>query len=181
MEFRDLRSFQELKVIYKEQEERVCHHDSKVQNLVIGYLIFGRLLIFGIAQTFLPFKCKDWWVILALTLSCTLIYFSLLLDAVTMLRRAQYQLDIIREELIEICQRILETQNQKELVDLTQLTMEAGESNDGFDYNFGFHKKMLMLDHSSIVRRKVHMYFTVSVLLVVIVIELYVSKYLVCN
>ncbi|XP_011654634.1 uncharacterized protein LOC105435426 isoform X1 [Cucumis sativus] len=146
MEFRDLRSFQELKVIYKEQEERVCHHDSKVQNLVIGYLIFGRLLIF-----------------------------------VTMLRRAQYQLDIIREELIEICQRILETQNQKELVDLTQLTMEAGESNDGFDYNFGFHKKMLMLDHSSIVRRKVHMYFTVSVLLVVIVIELYVSKYLVCN
>ncbi|KAE8647811.1 uncharacterized protein LOC105435426 isoform X2 [Cucumis sativus] len=106
---------------------------------------------------------------------------SHLSETVTMLRRAQYQLDIIREELIEICQRILETQNQKELVDLTQLTMEAGESNDGFDYNFGFHKKMLMLDHSSIVRRKVHMYFTVSVLLVVIVIELYVSKYLVCN
>ena len=175
----DLRSFEEVTVIYKEQEEKVCYHENKVQNLVIGYLVFGRLLIFGFTQTSLPFKCKDWWVILALTLSCTLVYFSLLLDAVTMLCRTEYELDIIRKELVEICQRILVSQNQRDLVDLTQLTMEAEESSDGFD--FGFHQKMLMLNHFRTVRRKVHIYFTVSALLVVVVIELYVSKYLLCH
>ncbi|XP_022157182.1 uncharacterized protein LOC111023958 [Momordica charantia] len=169
------RKFEELKDINEKQESRVRYYETKVQNIVFGYLIFTRLFFFGISQTSSSFNCKDWWVILALSLLCSFIYFLLFLDAVAMLFRTQYQLDIICKELKELFQQILVSKNQDDV----GLSMETGESSGGFE--FGFHEKMLMLDHFRIVGRKVYIYFTVSALLAVTAIELYVSKYVLCN
>lgn len=167
------RRFKELKDVNEKQETKVCYHKSKVQNIVFGYLIWVRLFFYGISQT-LSFKCNNWWVILALSLLWNFIYLLLFLDAMTMLHRAQYQLDIICKELIEFCQQNLIPKNRDDM-DL----VEAGESCDGF--GFGFHKKMLMLDHSTIVGRNVYIYFIVCALLAVAAIELYAYKYLLCK
>lgn len=93
-----------------------------------------------------------------------------------MLYRTQYQLDIICKQLIEICQQILILiAKNRDGLDL----MEAGEFCDGLE--FGFYENMLMLDHSSIVGRKVYIYFTVCALLAVNLLELYACKCLLCN
>lgn len=167
------RRFKELIDVNEKQETKVCYHKNKVQNIVFGYLIWVRLFFYGISQA-LSFKCNNWWVILALSLLWNFIYLLLFLDAMTMLHRAQYQLDIICKELIEFCQQNLIPKNRDDM-DL----VEAGESCDGFE--FGFHKKMLMLDHSTIVGRNVYIYFIVCALLAVAAIELYAYKYLLCK
>ncbi|XP_022157176.1 uncharacterized protein LOC111023953 isoform X2 [Momordica charantia] len=168
------RKFGELKDINEKQESRVRYHEAKFQKIVSGYLILTRLFFFGISQTSSS-KCHDWWVILSLSLLCSFVYFLLFLDAATRLYQTKGQLDMICKELIEVCQQILVAQNQDDV----DLAMEGGDFSDGFE--FGFHEKMLVLDHFRFVGRKVYIYFTVCALVAVTAIELYVSKYLLCN
>ncbi|KAA0042579.1 WD repeat-containing protein 91-like protein [Cucumis melo var. makuwa] len=168
------RNFVLLKDINDNQETSLRYCETKLQNVVLGYLSWGRLFFFGVSFSF---KCKDWWVILALTLFYTFFYFLLFMDAVIMLSRTHDQLDIIRKELAEICQQILVAQNQ----DNVGLSMEAGEDSDGFELSF--HERMFMLDQFRVVEtgRKVYIYFIVCPLLAITAIELYACKCLLCN
>lgn len=163
-----------LKDVHENQETRLRYCETKLQNIVLGYLSWGRLFFFGAS---LSFKCKDWWVVLSLTLFSTFLYSLLFLDAVTVLSRTQHQLDIIRKELTEICQQILVAQSQ----DNEGLSMEAGECSDGFELSF--HEKMFMLDQFRIAGtgRKFCIYCTVCALLALTAIELYACKCLLCN
>ncbi|CAK9310763.1 unnamed protein product [Citrullus colocynthis] len=106
------RNFVLLKDVYDNQETRLRYSETKLQNIVLGYLSWGRLFFFGVS---LSFKCKDWWVVLALTLFSTFLYSLLFLDAVTVLSRTQDQLDVICKELTGICQQILVAQNQDDV------------------------------------------------------------------
>ncbi|KAE8647812.1 hypothetical protein Csa_000331 [Cucumis sativus] len=171
----DLRkNFVLLKHINDNQETSLRYCETKLQNIVLGYLSWGRLFFFGFSFSF---KCKDWWVVLSLTLLSTFLYLLLFMDAVVMLSRTHDQLGIIRKELTEICQQILVAQNQ----DTVDLSMEGGECCDGFELSF--HERMFMLDQFSVVEngRKGYIYFIVCALLVITAIELYACKRLLCN
>ncbi|CAK9310762.1 unnamed protein product [Citrullus colocynthis] len=137
-----------------------------------------RFFFFGISP--IPsfgFNCNHWWVILALSLLCTLLYFLLFIDVVIELHKIQHHHEMICKKLAEISQQILAAKGQ----DGVGLSLEDGGEFGDYGFELSFHEKILLLEKFRIGWRKVFIYFSACVLLAVTAVDLYACKYLLCS
>ena len=141
-----------------DEEARVCELESKVHNIALGYLIWERCFFFAVSHNSFSHKCVPLWMVVGLSLSCSALYFLMLLENVSMMFRSLNTLNmILRERTL-----ILEARN---------------EEDGGLELNYGFQVRELNNGRFRIGERKVYIYAIACALVAVTAFEVCACNY----
>ena len=129
--------FEALNVAANVEEARVGELERKVHNIALVYLIWERCFFFAVSHNSSSQHRVPLRMVVGLSLSCSALYFSLLLENVSMMFRSLYTLNmILRERAL-----ILEARNE--------------EGYGGLELNYGFQVRELNNDAFIIGERNV--------------------------
>ena len=160
------------------QQQRVRYYQSIAIYTILAYITSLRFFYSAVSPASSTLHCVHWPLVSALTLSCSFLYFFILLPVFIKLHRTHNLLDVICKEHADIYQRILNARSQHGGAS----SIEAGASPDGVEFNSRFHQvRALHNDSFTGGEIKVYACAIAVALLSVTAFELCASKYVLCN
>ncbi|KAG2709759.1 hypothetical protein I3843_05G232000 [Carya illinoinensis] len=159
------RDYNELDVINHRQEKRVHHYVNRAQNLTIGYLAVLGIYMIPIShyRSSSTSYCRNWWVPFSISLSTAVIYFITFLDVVKKFYWTQYYLEVNRIDQQNLQSRIREAKDESKSHKKVQVLCHQGEP-----------------DPLLLFKRKLYIYFTISALIAISLLELYACRLFSC-
>ncbi|RVW37235.1 hypothetical protein CK203_103115 [Vitis vinifera] len=84
------------------QEKRICHEETKAQNLTTGFAVVQALILNTVVINKPSNRCEHWWVPFSLSLSVGVIYFITIFEVLRKWYLLLYHLDVnyLEQELI---------------------------------------------------------------------------------
>lgn len=163
-------SYTELCTINERQEKRVQYHETRAQNLTIGYLILQAIYIIAVSESSsTSLQCRNWWVMFSISLSTSVVYFIYFLDAVNKFYWIQYYLEVNQIDLQTLRMRISEARLSDENKSHCQIPGDDGEPSTA--------RKP---DPLLLFKRKLCISITVNAMIAIAGFELYAIRLLLC-
>ncbi|KAG6579352.1 hypothetical protein SDJN03_23800, partial [Cucurbita argyrosperma subsp. sororia] len=188
MEVEELKKMmEEVQGMGEKVEAKVNYYDTKLHTIIVAYFVWERVFFFGISKKTFPstistLSCNgNWWVILALSCSCSFVYVLLFFDAALMLYRHENQLHLILQKHAQLCRHLLAI--KEEQADTKASLMEAG---DQASHGLSLEEELMLINSTSPFRRrrpwerKVHVYTIFCAFIGVASLELYACKAVLC-
>lgn len=162
--------YNELVLINERQEKLVRYHESRAQNLTIGYLVLQGLYLTAIShRSATSLQCKNRWLPFAISLLSSVIYFITFLDAVNKYYWTLYNLDVNHIDQQSLYERIREAKDN---------IKGHGEIKiDGDDQLISDQRRP---DPLLLFKRKLYITITVSALIAITAMELYAFRLFLC-
>lgn len=159
--------YNELALINERQEKLVHYHESRAQNLTIGYLILQGLYFIAISHTSsTSLQCNNWWVPFAISLLSSVIYFITFLDAVNKFYWTLYNLEVNQIDQQSLYARLREAKDNRKSHSKIQV---VGDLSD-----------LRRPDPLLLFKRKLYISITVSALIAISAMELYACRLFLC-